>query len=72
LLSVFFEGSLLSQYFSSVVFGGGEAEEVSMRAGAVEQMREGIARLHNVHDFLEERTGLRLLQFDELLRTVGG
>jgi aminoglycoside phosphotransferase (APT) family kinase protein len=48
------------------------AEEAGMRAGAVEQMREGIAHLHSVHGFLEERTGLRLPEFDELLRSVGG
>jgi len=48
------------------------AEEAGMRAGAVEQMREGIAHLHSVHGFLEERTGIRLQEFDELLRSVGG
>ncbi len=46
------------------------AEEASMRAGAVEQMREGIAHLYNVHGFLEERTGIRLPEFDEILGTV--
>jgi aminoglycoside phosphotransferase (APT) family kinase protein len=45
-------------------------EEAGMRAGAVEQMREGIAHLHSVHGFLEERTGIRLPEFDELLRSV--
>jgi aminoglycoside phosphotransferase (APT) family kinase protein len=46
------------------------AEEAGMRAGAVEQMRESIAHLHSVHGFLEERTGIRLHEFDELLGTV--
>jgi aminoglycoside phosphotransferase (APT) family kinase protein len=53
----------------SFMKGAGEA---GMRAGAVEQMREGIAHLHSVHDFLEERTGIRLAEFDELLRRVAG
>lgn len=53
----------------SFMRGAGEA---GMRAGAVEQMREGIAHLHSVHGFLEERTGIRLPEFDELLRSVGG
>ncbi len=46
------------------------AEEAGMRAGAVEQMKEGIAHLHSVHGFLMERTGIRLPEFDELLRRV--
>ncbi len=53
---------------TSISFMNG-AEEASMRAGAVEQMREGIAHLYRVHDFLEERTGIRLPQFDEILGT---
>ena len=48
------------------------AEEAGMRAGAVEQMRESIVHLHSVHGFLEERTGIRLPEFDELLRSAGG
>ncbi|UCE96591.1 MAG: phosphotransferase family protein [Candidatus Bathyarchaeota archaeon] len=48
------------------------AEEASMRAGAVEQMREGLAHLYKVHDFLEERTGIRLPEFDNILRTAKG
>jgi aminoglycoside phosphotransferase (APT) family kinase protein len=46
------------------------AEEASMRAGAVEQMKESLGHLHSVHGFLEERTGIRLPDFDELLRRV--
>ena len=56
---------------TSISFMSG-AEDAGMRAGAVEQMKEGIAHLHSVHDFLEERTGIRLPEFDELLRSVGG
>jgi hypothetical protein len=48
------------------------AEEAGMRAGAVDQMKESLGHLHNVHGFLEERTGIRLPEFDELLRSVGG
>ena len=44
------------------------AEEAGMRAGAVEQMKESLGHLHSVHGFLEERTGIRLPEFDELLR----
>jgi hypothetical protein len=47
------------------------AEEAGMRAGAVDQMKESLGHLHNVHGFLEERTGIRLPEFDELLRSVG-
>jgi aminoglycoside phosphotransferase (APT) family kinase protein len=53
----------------SFMRGAGAA---GMRAGAVEQMREGIAHLHSIHGFLEERTGIRLPDFDELLRSVEG
>ena len=48
------------------------AEEAGMRAGAVEQMKESLGHLHSVHGFLEERTGIRLPEFDELLRRAGG
>ncbi len=53
----------------SFMRGAGEA---GMRDGAVEQMKEGIAHLHSVHGFLEERTGIRLPEFDDLLRNVEG
>jgi len=56
---------------TSVSFMRG-AEEAGMRAWAVDQMKEGIAHLHSVHGFLEERTGIRLPEFDELLRNVEG
>lgn len=56
---------------TSISFTRG-AEEASMRAGAVEQMRESLGHLHSVHGFLEERTGIRLPEFDELLRSVEG
>ena len=46
------------------------AEEAGMRAGAVEQMKESLGHLHSVHGFLEERTGIRLPEFDELLGRV--
>ena len=54
---------------TSISFTRG-AEEASMRAGAVEQMKESLGHLHRVHSFLEERTGLRLSEFDELLRSA--
>lgn len=46
------------------------AKEANMRAGAVDQMRKEIAHLHRIHDFLEERTGIRLPEFDQILGTV--
>jgi aminoglycoside phosphotransferase (APT) family kinase protein len=46
------------------------AAEAGMRVGAAKQMREGIAHLHRVHDFLEEKTGTRLAEFDKILRTA--
>ena len=46
------------------------AEEAGMRAGAVEEMKESLGQLHRVHGFLEERTGIRLPEFDELLGRV--
>jgi aminoglycoside phosphotransferase (APT) family kinase protein len=48
------------------------AEEAGMRAGGLEQMKESLGHLHRVHGFLEERTGIRLPEFDELLRSVEG
>jgi hypothetical protein len=56
---------------TSISFTRG-AEEASMRAGAVDQMKESLEHLHSVHGFLEERTGIRLPEFDELLRSVEG
>ena len=56
---------------TSISFMSG-AGEAGMRDGAVEQMKEGIAHLHSVHSFLEERTGIRLPEFDGLLRSVEG
>lgn len=55
---------------TSISFTKG-AEEASMRAGAVEQMKEGIAHLRRIHNSLEERTGIRLSQFDDILETIG-
>ena len=46
------------------------AEEAGMRAGAVEQMKGSLGHLRSVHDFLKERTGIRLPEFDELLGRV--
>jgi aminoglycoside phosphotransferase (APT) family kinase protein len=71
--AVFFEVSAIYRRIqdTSISFMRG-AGEAGMRAGAVEQMREGIAHLHSVHGFLEERTDIRLPEFDELLRSVGG
>jgi hypothetical protein len=46
------------------------AEEMGMRAGAEEMMRESKQHLIKVHDLLKERTGLRLPEFEELLRTL--
>jgi aminoglycoside phosphotransferase (APT) family kinase protein len=48
------------------------AEEMGMRAGAVERMKESLDHLHNVHSFLMERTGIRLPEFDELLKGFEG
>jgi hypothetical protein len=48
------------------------AEEKGMRAGAVEQMKDSLEHLHKVHGFLEERTGIRLPEFDELLKGFEG
>jgi aminoglycoside phosphotransferase (APT) family kinase protein len=46
------------------------AEEMGMRSGAVEQMKGEIAHLHSVHRFLEERTGITLSDFDEILTNL--
>ena len=48
------------------------AEEAGMRTGGLEQMKESLGHLHSVHGFLEERTGIRLPEFNELLRSVEG
>jgi aminoglycoside phosphotransferase (APT) family kinase protein len=44
------------------------AEEASMRSGAVDQMKETITHLHNIHNFLQEKTGIRLEEYERLLR----
>lgn len=46
------------------------AEEMGMRAGAEEMMRESKQHLVKVHDLLKERTGLRLPEFEELLNKL--
>lgn len=46
------------------------AEEMGMRAGAEEMMRESSDHLHKVYEILKSRTGLRLPEFEELLRTL--
>ena len=56
---------------TSISFTRG-AEEAGMRAGGLEQMKESLVHLYSVHGFLEERTGIRLPEFDELLKSVEG
>lgn len=46
------------------------AEQAGMRAGALEMMRESSDHLHKVYELLKERTGLKLPEFEELLRTL--
>ena len=48
------------------------AEEAGLRAGGLEQMKLSLGHLYSVHGFLDERTGIRLPEFDELLRSVEG
>lgn len=46
------------------------AEEMGMRAGAVEMMREASGHLHGVYRILTERTGLRLPEFERILDSL--
>ena len=46
------------------------AEEASMRAGALDQMKESLEHLHEIHNFLQDRTGIRLSKFDKLLKSI--
>ncbi|MDH5792557.1 MAG: phosphotransferase family protein, partial [Candidatus Bathyarchaeota archaeon] len=46
------------------------AEQAGMRAGALEMMRKSSDHLHKVYELLKERTGLRLPEFEDLLRTL--
>ncbi|MCW3978749.1 MAG: phosphotransferase family protein [Candidatus Bathyarchaeota archaeon] len=46
------------------------AEQVGLRAGALEMMRESSDHLHKVYELLKERTGLRLPEFEELLDSL--
>jgi aminoglycoside phosphotransferase (APT) family kinase protein len=46
------------------------SEEAGMRSGALDQMRKASAHYQRIHGFLEERTGLRLTEFDQLLKTL--
>lgn len=48
----------------------GGAGEMGMRPDAVEMMRRDSEHLHRVYDLLTERTGLRILEFEELLDTL--
>ena len=53
----------------SVSFTSG-AEEMGMRSGAVEKMRQDSEHLQRVYSLLKERTGLRIPEFEELLSTL--
>jgi aminoglycoside phosphotransferase (APT) family kinase protein len=46
------------------------AEQVGMRAGALEMMRQSSDHYHKVYGLLKERTGLRLPEFEELLDSL--
>jgi len=46
------------------------AEQAGMHAEALEMMRKSSDHLHKVYELLKERTGLRLPEFEELLRTL--
>ena len=46
------------------------AEQVGLRAGALEMMRGSSDHLHKVYELLKERTGLRLPEFEELLDSL--
>ncbi len=46
------------------------AEEMGMRAGAVEMMREASGHLRGVYRILTERTGLRLPEFERILDSL--
>lgn len=46
------------------------AEEMGMRAGAVELMREASGHLRGVYRILTERTGLRLPEFERILDSL--
>ena len=46
------------------------AEEMGMRPGAVEKMRQDSEHLHRVCSLLKEKTGLRIPEFEELLNAV--
>jgi len=43
------------------------AEEMGMRPGAEEKMRQDSEHLHRVYSLLKEKTGLRIPEFEELL-----
>lgn len=50
----------------SVSFTGGP-EEIGMRPGALEKMKQDSEHLHRVYALLKERTGLGIPEFEELL-----
>ena len=53
----------------SVSFAVG-AEQLGMRAGAVEMMSQSSDHLHRVYELLNEKTGLRLTEFEEILDSL--
>jgi aminoglycoside phosphotransferase (APT) family kinase protein len=53
----------------SVSFAVG-AEQLGMRAGAVEMMSRSSDHLHRVYELLNERTGLRIPEFEEILDSL--
>ena len=46
------------------------AEEMGMRPGAVEKMRQDSEHLHRVYSLLKGKTGLRIPEFEELLNAL--
>ena len=53
----------------SVSFIGGP-EEMGMRSGALEKMRQDSEHLQKVYSLLRERTGLRIPEFEDLLNAI--
>jgi aminoglycoside phosphotransferase (APT) family kinase protein len=45
-------------------------EKLGMRSGAVEMMKRDSEHLYKVYDLLKERTGIRLLEFEEFLNSL--
>jgi len=65
----FFEVVAATRRITDLIKVTADSDSAGLKPDVVEMMRESKDHFGRVHDFLEERTGIRLAELDELLRS---